>query len=134
MTDEATILSYAEKVINLARDTITVRFRFFDSALAKVSFESRVGIKGYVFDGTKLIYDPYILLNDYKEESSFALRLLLHVLFHAILMHPYRFDKTEEKYWNIASDIAVENIILSMEIPEATPMLNSIMMKTLLVL
>lgn len=120
MTDEATILSYAEKVINLARDTITVRFRFFDSALAKVSFESRVGIKGYVFDGTKLIYDPYILLNDYKEESSFALRLLLHVLFHAILMHPYRFDKTEEKYWNIASDIAVENIILSMEIPEAT--------------
>ena len=120
MTDEATILSYAEKVINLTRDTITVRFRFFDSALAKVSFESRVGIKGYVFDGTKLIYDPYILLNDYKEESSFTLRLLLHVLFHAILMHPYRFDKTEEKYWNIASDIAVENIILSMEIPEAT--------------
>ena len=120
MTDEATILSYAEKVINLARDTITVRFRFFDSALAKVSFEGRVGVKGYVFDGTKLIYDPYILLNDYKEESSFALRLLLHVLFHAILMHPYRFDKTEEKYWNIASDIAVENIILSMEIPEAT--------------
>lgn len=120
MTDEATILSYAEKVINLARDTITVRFRFFDSALAKVSFESHIGIKGYVFDGTKLIYDPYILLNDYKEESSFALRLLLHVLFHAILMHPYRFDKTEEKYWNIASDIAVENIILSMEIPEAT--------------
>ena len=120
MTDEATIIQYAEKVINLARDTITVRFRFFDSALAKVTFECKVGVGAYVFDGKNLIYDPYILLNDYKEESSFPLRLLLHVLFHGILMHPYRFDKTEEKYWNIASDIAVENIILNMEIPEAS--------------
>ena len=112
--------TYSEKVINLARDTITVRFRFFDSALAKISFEAKEGLGGYVFDGQKLFYDPVILLNDYKDEASYFLRLLLHVLFHGILMHPYRFDKTEEKYWNIASDIAVENIILNMDIPEAT--------------
>ena len=118
-TDEAVIIEYADKVIRLARDTVTVRFRFFDAALAKLRFESRIGLGGYVFDGENLFYDPYRLLDDYKKESAYVLRLLLHILFHAILMHPYRFDKTEEDYWNIASDIAVENIILNMEISEA---------------
>ena len=118
--DEDKISEYADRVMRLAKDTVTVRFRFFDAALAKLNFESRIGLGGYVFDGENLYYDPYKLLDDYKIEASYALRLLLHVLFHGILMHPYRFDKTEEKYWNIASDIAVENIILNMEIPEAS--------------
>ncbi len=118
--DEDKISEYADRVMRLAKDTVTVRFRFFDAALAKLNFESRIGLGGYVFDGENLYYDPYKLLDDYKIEASYALRLLLHVLFHGILMHPYRFDKTEEKYWNIASDIAVENIILNMEISEAS--------------
>lgn len=120
MPDEATIISYADKVIRLAIDTVTVRSRFFDSALAHITPKCVIGHKGYVFDGQNLSYDPYELLNDYKEEPAYVLRLFLHVILHSILKHPYRFDKINEKYWNIASDIAVESIILSMEIPEAT--------------
>ena len=119
MTDERTITEYAGRVLSLARDTITVRLRFFDTALSKVEFRSVMGTKGYVFDGRSLIYDPYVLLADYMEESAYVLRLLLHILLHGILLHPYRFDKTEEKYWNIATDIAVENMILGMDIPES---------------
>ncbi len=117
--DEATIIQYADRVVRLAVDTITVRLRFFSSALAGIHPECSIGHQGYTFDGRTLCYDPYRLLNDYKDEPAFVLRLLLHVILHAILKHPYRFDKTDEKYWNIASDIAVENIVLSMEIPEA---------------
>ncbi len=119
-SDEATIIQYADRVVRLALDTITVRLRFFDSALAGIHSECSIGHLGYTFDGKTLYYDPYRLLNDYKDEPAFVLRLFLHVILHAILKHPYRFDKTDEKYWNIASDIAVENIVLSMEIPEAT--------------
>ncbi len=119
-SDEATIIQYAERVIRLATDTITVRLRFFDTALAHIVPKCNVGQRGYVWDGTSLSYDPYVLLNDYKEEPAFVLRLFLHVILHGILKHPYRYDKENEKYWNIASDIAVENIILGMEIPEAS--------------
>ena len=119
-SDEATIIQYADRVVRLALDTITVRLRFFDSALAGIHPECSIGHPGYTFDGKTLYYDPYRLLNDYKDEPAFVLRLFLHIILHAILKHPYRFDKTDEKYWNIASDIAVENIVLSMEIPEAT--------------
>ena len=120
MTDERQITEYAEKVWKLAKDSIIVRFRFFDAALAKYSFVAEPGTGRYLADGSRLIYDPLRLLNDYKEEASFPVRLLLHVLFHSILGHTYRLydGKIKEEYWNIACDIAVENIILDMEIPE----------------
>ena len=125
MPDEKTVTEYAGRVMQLAVDTITVRLRFFDTALLKIVPECSVGSRGYVYDGERLLYDPYVLLNDYKEEPGYVLRLLLHVILHAILKHPYRFDKTEEKYWNIATDIAVEHIILDMEIPEASLLRDS---------
>lgn len=117
MTDERMITEYAKKVLSLARDTITVRLRFFSVALSGIDFICSVGTGGYVFDGRSLIYDPYELLADYMEEPAYIPRLLMHVLLHGILSHPYRFDKTQEEYWNIATDIAVENIILGMDIP-----------------
>ncbi len=123
--DEKLINEYAEKVLRLMKDTITVRLRFFDAALNKAEFTARPGTGVYVFDGKNLFYDPLRLLTDYKEEGAYVLRLLLHVLFHGILMHPWRYDKTEEKYWNIACDIAVENIILGLEMPEGNLLRDS---------
>lgn len=120
VTDYEKINEYAFKVLNLARDSITVRFRFFDSSLARYHFEAAPGLNGYEADGDTFYYDPVALLMDYKEEATFPQRLLLHVLFHGILLHSYRFDKSEEKYWNIACDIAVENIILNMDIPDTS--------------
>lgn len=113
---------YAKKIMLLARDTVTVQFRFFDSALSKYKLEAVPLLNGYVANGEILKYDPLRLLKDYIDEPNIAVRLYLHVLFHAILMHAYRYDKANEDYWNIASDIAVEYIILSMDIPGASLM------------
>ena len=99
-----------------------MRFRFFDTALMKLKLQSVPGLRGYVCDGESLSYDPLKLLTDYKEEPNIAVRLYLHVMLHAIFMHPYRYDKTDENFWNIATDIAVENIILEMDIPGASMM------------
>ena len=110
---------YAEKILNLARDTITVRYRFFDAALNKLKLKSMPGTLVYETNGEYLYYDPIKLLNEYKDEPNIATRLLLHVLFHGIFLHSFRFDKTNENYWNLATDIAVENIILDMDIQAA---------------
>ena len=110
---------YAEKILNLARDTITVRYRFFDAALNKLKLKSMPGTLVYETNGEYLYYDPVKLLNEYKDEPNIATRLLLHVLFHGIFLHSFRFDKTNENYWNLATDIAVENIILDMDIQAA---------------
>lgn len=118
--DKAT--EYAKKVMILARDSITVQFRFFDTALLKLQLEAAPGLGGYMVEGEKLKYDPVVLLKDYLDEPNIAFRLYLHVLFHSIFLHKFRFDKTQEEYWNIASDIAVENVILKMDIGAAALM------------
>ena len=98
LADDKLIEEYAEKIMLLARDTITVRFRFFDTALLKLKLQSVPGLRGYVCDGESFSYDPYKLLVDYKEEPNIAVRLYLHVMLHAIFMHPYRYDKTDENF------------------------------------
>ncbi|MCR4728416.1 MAG: VWA-like domain-containing protein [Lachnospiraceae bacterium] len=109
----------SRKIMQLAKDTITVRLRFFDAALAGLKIKEREHLNGYVRDTDTLYYDPATLLTDYLKEPAIAVRLLLHVLFHGIFLHSYRFDKTNEEYWNLACDIAVENTVLKMELPFA---------------
>ncbi|MGN0436025.1 MAG: VWA-like domain-containing protein [Wujia sp.] len=115
MTEQEQIIEYAEKLMRLAQDTIIVRFRFFDIALAKLKHEAVVGLGGYVTDEKTLFYDPATLLKDYLSEPNIAVRLYLHVMLHCVFMHRGRFDKTDENYWNLAADIAVENIILELD-------------------
>lgn len=114
-----TMEQYARKIMQLARDTITVRFRFFDTALTRLQMSSRSGIMGFATDGANIYYDPTTLLVTYMDEPNIAVRIYLHILLHQIFLHPYRYDKVNEDYWNMACDIAVENIILEMDIPAA---------------
>ena len=120
MSDKEQIIEYAEKIIKLAQDTIIVRFRFLDSALAKLKPEAKPGLCGFATDGEKLYYDPVVLLREYLEEPNIAVRMYLHVLLHCIFLHRERKDKVNERYWNLAADIAVENTILELEMPSAS--------------
>ncbi|MGN0347151.1 MAG: VWA-like domain-containing protein [Lachnospiraceae bacterium] len=114
-----TIEKYARNIMQLAKDTITVRFRFFDTALGKLKLISKPGLMGFATNGAALYYDPALLLQTYMDEPNVAVRLFLHVLLHQVFLHPYRYEKTNEDYWNMACDIAVENIILEMDLPAA---------------
>lgn len=113
--DDAVTIEYAEKILSLARETIMVRYRFFDAALSRIRQVPEMGTKRYSFDGDNLIYDPKLLLKDYVRESNFAVRLLLHVIFHGLFLHRTDLIERNEEYWNFACDIAVENLILKLE-------------------
>ncbi|MCR5672489.1 MAG: VWA-like domain-containing protein [Lachnospiraceae bacterium] len=107
------ISELAKKVLDLARNNIIVKFRFFDRALAAVKLVPDAGIAGYVSSIGELKYDPATLLKDFKDDENFAVRLLLHVVFHNIFMHFHKTDKLRKDYWDTACDIAVENAILA---------------------
>ncbi len=107
---------YAKKVIYLAKDTIAVRYRFFDRALSKLNIEAAGGLKGYLSRLNTLYYDPEKLLVDYMKEPAYAVRLCLHVMFHIIFLHALSRENRDEELWNLACDIAVENVSLSLNI------------------
>lgn len=109
----------AEKLLELARDTITVRFRFFDSAIAKLKTELVYGMGGVYTDSAVMYFDPAFLLREYMSEDGIAVRCYLHMLLHCIFFHRFQYDRLKEAYWNLACDIAVEGIILEMGFPAA---------------
>lgn len=110
-------LPLAAKIMSYERDSILIHMRFLDVALAALKPEPKENLGGVSTDGEKLFYDPVWLLKRYRQEPASVLRMYLHVLFHLIFYHSFRYDKVEREYWNLAADIAVENTVLELNIP-----------------
>lgn len=113
--DQAQLL--AEKVMSLARDSILVNMRFLDMALSALKLVPQKSSGGFATDGANIYYDPVFLLKKYKEEPAFAVRMYLHILFHMIFYHSFRFDKLDGETWSLAADIAVEAAIQELKLP-----------------
>lgn len=112
--EEQKILALANKILRLSKDEILVNLRFMDTALSALHLEPRNGLKGMACDGVKIYYDPRFVLRRYKEEPSYIARIYLHMVLHCIFYHGYNYGKLQTQYWDIATDIAVENIIIEM--------------------
>lgn len=110
------ISELAAEVIRLAHNGILMNLRFFDAALAELVLEERGQMGAHCFDGIKLYYDPVLLLSRMKKEPHYAARLYLHVLLHCIFYHGFRIEKLERELWDLATDIAVENTILELQL------------------
>lgn len=110
------IQTLAAEVMRLAYDSVTVRFRFFDSALSRIRLEWVPGLGGAgLLQGQDILrMDPAWLLKSYMEAAAFPVRLLLHSLLHLIFLHPFQYEKLHGREWDLACDIAVENIILDL--------------------
>ena len=110
-------LPLAEKIMTYARDSIVMDMRFLDVAISAIKPQPRKGLGAFATDGAALFYDPVFLLKKYKEEPAFAVRMYLHVLFHLIFYHSFRYDKVEKAYWSLAADMAVEAAVLELALP-----------------
>ena len=111
---------YARRIMELARDTLTIKFRFFDAALARLKLTPKPGLLGFAVDAGNIYYDPGYLLLLYVDEENIAVRAMLHMLLHNVFLHRELGERTNADYWNKACDIAVENIILEMNLPAAS--------------
>lgn len=107
----------AEKVMAYARDMILVNMRFLDVAVSAFLPNPKEGLAGFACDGTQMDYDPVFLLKKYREEPAFAVRMYLHILFHMIFAHSFRFDRVDRECWSLASDIAAEAAVLELKMP-----------------
>ncbi len=122
----------AGQVMRLAHDELLIHLRFFDVALAGLKLAPRVlgnetaqesvppekgsGTAIMATDGTVCHYDPAGVLKAYRREPREVARTLLHVLLHCIFLHQFQYEKLDQEAWNLASDIAVENVIQDMQL------------------
>lgn len=110
----------AVDILKLARDNIVVHLRFLDIALAAMKLISKRDIDSMATDGISIYYNPEWVLKTYSAEPQLVARTYLHLLLHLIFFHSFSYDKLDHVTWDLASDIAVEHAILSMELPAVT--------------
>lgn len=114
--DLSKVQQLAEQVMQLAHDDILIHLRFFDMALSGLILRQHPGRGRMASDGVVCWYDPVRVLKEYQKEPHMTARTLLHVLLHCIFFHSFQYDKLEGDLWDLAADIAVENVILDMQI------------------
>ena len=107
--EEARLDRIARRIIVLSRRTIVVNMRYLDSAVFKLM--PVPGALSLATDGRFLFYDPEFLLHEYQQEKSVIARDLLHVVLHCIFQHAFIHEAVKQEYWDLAVDIAVENLI-----------------------
>lgn len=71
-------------------------------------------------DGGQLYYPPQCVLATYRKNRKYLLRAYLHSLLHCILRHLWLRDRRDPDLWGLACDIAVENILDSLQTPATT--------------
>lgn len=117
---ELKIRKLANQVLSLARDNILVSLRFLDIALADLKYRE-AGLTGMIAtDGGQIFYDSHFILKAYQKEPKAVTRMLLHILLHCIFYHSFQYDKVDRELWNMAVDMAVENVIIEMKLPMVT--------------
>lgn len=98
----------AKEIISLAQSRILLRYRFFEAPLVylKITF----GSDGIISRSGMMEADPDVLIEERRDAGS-SVRILMHVLFHQIFLHPFISFSVEKKIWNLACDIAVESLV-----------------------
>lgn len=115
-TEENKISALANQIMTLAHDDILMHLRFLDMALAQLKYKERAGIDCLATDGQTLFFDPLFVLKTYKDNSKYIARCYLHSLLHCIFSHGFKYNKMDSKTWDLAVDLAVENVILDMKL------------------
>ena len=112
--DNETISILAGEALRLSHDDILMHLRFFDRALSVLRLEEKPGTESFATDGRSCFYDPAWILRRYQKDSAWITRAYLHMLLHCVFAHQFRYDRLDRTVWDLAADLAVENVILEL--------------------
>ena len=108
----------AAQVLLLAQSRLTADLRFLSSALEQLKPIPVPALDTlFAGDGRCLYYCPETLLRTFRAQQSVPTRALLHVTLHFLLGHPFQRQEMDRRLWNLACDIAAEEVIRELEIP-----------------
>ncbi|MBQ3072700.1 MAG: metallopeptidase [Oscillospiraceae bacterium] len=94
----------------LSRNTLLVNLRFLDAALSQFELIP-IEESSLLTDGKHILYNPRHILENYKTAKEIPVRDYLHIVMHCVFRHMYMHPTLNRSYWDLACDIAVENMI-----------------------
>ena len=109
----------AKDVLILSRNTLLVNLRFLDAALSQFEFFP-IEESTLLTDGKHILYNPRHILENYKTAKEIPVRDYLHMVMHCVFRHMYMDPSLNRPYWDLACDIAVENVITELGLKAVT--------------
>lgn len=110
----------AKQILQVAHHDLLIHLRFFDLALSALTWKEQEGAGCVALRGQECLYDPVLLIKEYDKDSKSVARMYLHILLHCVFFHRFQYNKLHANYWDLATDIAVENVILEMNLSSVT--------------
>lgn len=119
---EAKRLTKAEKlaleVLILSRNTLLVNLRFLDAALSQFEMKP-IEESSMMTDGHFLLYNTKHILSNFKHQKETVVRDYLHIVMHCVYRHMFMDPTLDRPLWDLATDIAVENVITDLGLKAA---------------
>lgn len=113
-------LPIAHDILEEARASLAIRFRFLDQALWRMPLVPCFDMYGIASDGRRFVYDPIYVVERFKLSPNEVVRDVVHCLFHCIFKHPFMLYSVLREPWDVACDIAIESMLLEL-LGEAFP-------------
>lgn len=99
------------KVLTMSRNELYLHMRFLDISLSCLGFEADWGRNGVAVDGFQIYYGPDYLLKLHQQGRKEVNRAYLHMVMHCLFGHMDGRKGRDERFWNLACDMASESII-----------------------
>ena len=109
----------ARDVLILSRNTLLVNLRFLDAALSQFELIP-IEESTLLTDGKHILYNPKHILENYKTAKEIPVRDYLHMVMHCVFKHMYMDPSLNRPCWDLACDIAVENVITELNLKAVT--------------
>ena len=105
------------------RNELYSLYPYLDGAFASLPGKIDSQVETLGTDGKNLLFSPDYLIRLYGSAPERLRRGYLHILLHCLYLHPFRRNGRESRLWNLACDMAAEQIIFNeqqkrLEIPE----------------
>ena len=106
----------ARQVLQYARNSLFLNLRFMDSAVSRLS-PAAFPVIGIGTDTRHLFYDSVSVLRLFSVNNRRVTRMYLHAVLHCVFQHPYVGEDVRRDVWDLACDIAVEQMIRDLKLP-----------------
>lgn len=110
-------MQLAREILKLARSALLIHLRFMEPALVRLAANSDESITAELAtDGRYLYYNSIHVCRLFKRARELPARDYLHVTLHCVFRHLFVGRKLIGDLWDLACDIAVENLINELDI------------------
>ena len=105
----------SRQILLVSRNELYLKMRFLDVALSSFAFVMDENIGTIGTDGLAIYYQPQYLGGLFRENRILVNRVYLHMVLHGIFRHMIRRNGRDQRYYDLACEIAVESIIDEMQ-------------------